>query len=180
MKINVLDNSQVLKYSVHYKPVTGNNLRSMHFKFRHTSHSFRRASQRGMDAGQIAVTLEYGELYSKQGLNYYVLGTDNIPDNLKKDSSKLQNSVVIVAGDSDQVITCYRSKNAMKHIKKKQKQLEPKSQEQMAKEMMQEEMMMMEQWDKMYNVQPAQAVAAQKYKLRRMRPHHVKHAAKAA
>lgn len=92
-------------------------------KFRHSRHSFIRAAQRGIDNDKISATLKFGDNFFKQGLIYYVLGENNIPESLSKESKKLQNTVVVVSGDSDEVITCYRSKNPFKHLKKKSKQL---------------------------------------------------------
>lgn len=91
--------------------------------FRHTKHSFLRAAQRGIDNEKITTALEFGDNFFKQGLIYYVLGENNMPDRYKKESKKLLNTVVVVSGDSNEVITCYRSKNPFKHLKKKSKKL---------------------------------------------------------
>lgn len=96
------------------------------FNFKHTSHSFLRASQRGINSNKITAALKYGENIYKQGLIYYVLGEHNIPESLSKDKNKLKNTVVVVAGDSNNVITCYRSSNPFKNIKLKPKRLAPR------------------------------------------------------
>ena len=92
-------------------------------EFRHTKHSSKRAAQRGINLKKVSHALEYGESFFKQGLIYYILGEKNLPDHLTKDKKELQNLVVIVAGDSNQVITCYRSKKPFKHVKLKSKRL---------------------------------------------------------
>jgi hypothetical protein len=78
----------------------------MEFKFEHTHHSIHRANQRGVNDLQISTALQYGEVIRKQGLIYYILGEYNIPASLIKEKSKLKNIIVIVAGDSNHVITC--------------------------------------------------------------------------
>lgn len=123
MKINVISSSPVLKYAVHYQRDGEENTRSTHLTLKHTRHSFKRASQRGLNAEKIAAALEYGETYFKQGLVFYVLGENNIPHHMQKESKTLKNTVVVVSGDNNQVITCYRSYNPFKHIRMKGKQL---------------------------------------------------------
>jgi len=89
------------------------------FKFTHTNHSFQRSSQRGINNDQMAKTILYGEPYYKQGLIYYVLGEKQIPKQYQKNKESLKNTIVIVDGQSDTVITCYRSKAPFKHIRRK-------------------------------------------------------------
>lgn len=93
------------------------------FRFTHTNHSFIRSAQRGIDDKKIAVAILYGEPYYKQGLIYYVLGVSKIPEQLQKQTANLRNTIVVVDGDSDTVLTCYRSKSPFKHIRKKSKTL---------------------------------------------------------
>jgi hypothetical protein len=94
---------------------------SLDFKFTHSNHSSKRAKQRGMYGEKLSMTLAYGEPIYKQGLLYYILGEKNFPDEWKKKKGKIRNMVVVVSGTSDRVVTCYRSKNPFKHIKKKSK-----------------------------------------------------------
>jgi hypothetical protein len=92
-------------------------------EFEQTNHCLKRSSQRGINISKIAITLQYGQTYFKQGLNYYILGEKDIPKFLKKEKSHLINTVVITAGDSNQVITCYRSNQPFKKIKIKSNEL---------------------------------------------------------
>ena len=92
-----------------------------YFKFTHTLHSFIRSSQRGISDFKLASAILYGEPFYKQGLIYYVLGENRIPNQLQIQKSKVKNTIVIVDGDSDTVLTCYRSKDPFKHIKRKSK-----------------------------------------------------------
>ena len=91
------------------------------YTFVQTKHCIARSCQRAITPNKLKLVLTYGEPYYKQGLIYYVLGATSIPEEYKKDASKLMNTVAIVDGSSDTIITCYRSKNAHKHIKIKQK-----------------------------------------------------------
>ncbi len=123
MKIEILYNGPYLKYGIHFQEKNKSTELYVEQDFRHTFHSFKRASQRGIMGDKIAVALEYGEHFYKQGYTYHVLGEHNIPDELQKDRKKLQNTVVVTAIDSNLVITCYRSKNPFKHIRHKPKTL---------------------------------------------------------
>ena len=123
MKIQLVTNGPILRYGVKYKMEEKTETAYVEQVFRHTCHSFIKASQRGILGDKMITTLEYGETFFKQGYIFYVLGEHNIPDHLKKNSKKLQNTVVILAADSNRVITCYRSKNAFKNIKLKPKYL---------------------------------------------------------
>lgn len=90
--------------------------------FEHSYHSQKRASQRGIRNCIIEYAIQFGNEIFKQGLIFYAVAQKNIP--LTIDASireKLKNMVVIMAGDSNQIITCYKSNNAFKHIRKKYK-----------------------------------------------------------
>lgn len=95
--------------------------------FNHSKHSYRRATKRNISQKNIADVIEYGRAFFKQGMIFYALGEHQLPDSMiKKGHGKSQNMVVVVAGDSNTILTCYRSKNPFKHIKKKQKNLAKK------------------------------------------------------
>jgi len=111
------DHQLEINFQVIYRKTLG----TMDFHFKHTRHSFRRAAQRGINLNKITATLQYGENIYKQGLIYFILGENNIPDLLGKEKDKLKNTVVVVAGDSNEVITCYRSSDPFKKIKIKSK-----------------------------------------------------------
>jgi hypothetical protein len=123
MDIDMISNSFRLEYGVRYTMPNKALASYIQYNFRHTTHSFQRAAQRGLDNKKISAILEYGESYFKQGLTYYVLGEHNIPSHLKKELEKIKNSVVVVISDSGVVLTCYRTSNGHKHIKSKQKSL---------------------------------------------------------
>ena len=91
------------------------------FSFKHSIHSFERSSQRGMNSRKLVTALAYGMPYYKQGLIFYVLGENNIPQGLEKNKTKLKNTIVVVDGDSGMVITCYRCSKPHKHVKHKTK-----------------------------------------------------------
>jgi hypothetical protein len=92
--------------------------------FNHTTHSFKRANERNIKSDNISDVIEYGKAFFKQGLIYYVLGEYHFQNSyVKKLCDKSKNMVVVVDGNSNTILTCYRSKNPFKHIKKKQKRL---------------------------------------------------------
>lgn len=94
------------------------------FKMTLSKHSNERINQRCISREAIEIAMIYGEEFFKQGLIFHVVGETNVPElvdpQLKK---KCKNLVVVVAGDSGEIITSYRNKNPFRHIKKKSKRL---------------------------------------------------------
>lgn len=115
--------SKDLQLQINFRVKDVTSMKYIDFEFTHSRHSRRRSAQRGIGNTQLETALQYGENIYKQGLIYFILGENNIPDNLQKEKDKLKNTVVVVAGDSNQVITCYRSANPFKNIKLKSKRL---------------------------------------------------------
>ena len=93
------------------------------FEFKHSGHSLERASQRCLNNFRIRIALVYGDSIRKQGYEYCILGEDRIPDELLKYKDKLKNTVVVMDGDSETIVTCYRASQPYKHIRKKSKTL---------------------------------------------------------
>lgn len=92
--------------------------------FNHSVHSLKRASQRGLSVSKITTVLEFGECYFKQGLIYYVMGENNLPDNITAQERDLvKNTIVIISAKTNTVLTCYRSNNPFKNIRMKSKRL---------------------------------------------------------
>ena len=92
--------------------------------FMHSKHSLARSNQRNINAQNISDVIEYGTAFFKQGLVFYVLGDHHLSDSLiQKEHKKSKNIVVVVSGDSNTILTCYRTNNPFKHIKHKQKHL---------------------------------------------------------
>lgn len=106
-----------------FKVATDNSLSPIEFTFEHTQHSYLRARQRGFNHQKIVAALQFGENVYKQGLIYFILGEKNIPISLSKQKEQLKNTVVIVSGESNKIITCYRSANAFKNIRTKSEKL---------------------------------------------------------
>ena len=110
--------------SITLKVVDKKSQKEAELLFEHSNHSFQRASQRGLSTNKISMALEYGECFFKQGLIYYVLGERNLPEHLSKcERQQFKNIVVVVAGDTNLVVTCYRSNNPFKNIRLKSKSL---------------------------------------------------------
>jgi hypothetical protein len=95
------------------------------FQFTHSDHSMVRSAQRGIEGFRMQVAIRYGRTIRKQGLEYCILGKNDIPEHLSHMCAKLRDTVVIISGVSDCVITCYRGKDPFKRIKKKSKRLSP-------------------------------------------------------
>jgi hypothetical protein len=87
----------------------------------HTTHSRRRASQRGLADSDIMKAVTYGREYFKQGYIFVVVEKNNLPEELDPDTrKKLNNLVVVLAGNSNHIVTCYKCANASRYIRRKQ------------------------------------------------------------
>jgi hypothetical protein len=98
--------------------------KSEKLNFQFSKHSYQRSQERNISSDRITTAIEYGKEFFKQGLIFYVLGENNLPKGLSpKERKKYKNLVVVVAGDDNTIVTCYRSKNPFKHVKMKRKEL---------------------------------------------------------
>lgn len=97
------------------------NSRRGSYNVSHSRHSKQRSCQRGISDLLIAMAIHYGKLTKKQGLEYYTLGDRSIPPILARE--KVRNLVVIMSGDTNQIVTCYRTNDASRRIARKRKYL---------------------------------------------------------
>lgn len=94
------------------------------FNLKHTRHSMRRAAQRGITDQILDMAIGYAMMFFKQGFIFYVVTGKSLPDHMNGSlRSKLENLVIVTSGDSNQIITCYKSNNALKHIRRKRSDL---------------------------------------------------------
>ncbi len=92
------------------------------YEISHSSHSYLRAKNRGFSTKDIWLAIDYGEVKQKQGLTYYVVLEKNLPETMDgRTKDRINNLVVIVNGS--QILTCYKSKFATRHINKKRQWL---------------------------------------------------------
>lgn len=92
--------------------------------FKHTIHSEKRSSQRGISNTDIELVMSCGEVIQKQGLCYIIAKKDNFPAAVSHEKvEKLKKLVLIADGDSNCLITCYRNKKSFRYIRKKRKEL---------------------------------------------------------
>jgi len=119
MKNNLQQTENQFNINIQIQDVQLNRTEIVQLK--HTKHSFARSDQRGISNEKISVVIEYGTCIHKQGLVFYILGHNNIPAIHRKEVSKLKNIVVVSSGESNDVITCYKSNNPFKHVKIKSK-----------------------------------------------------------
>jgi len=90
----------------------------------HSVHSRKRADQRSIDDRTIMQVLTFGTVYYRQGMTFYtVLEKNHTPNLSHHEWEKMKNLVVVLGSDNIEIVTCYYSKNAIKHLKKKQKKL---------------------------------------------------------
>jgi len=89
---------------------------------KHSNHSKSRAKQRGLTMETIKLAMLYSIAFFKQGMLFYVVKNSDLPKSfIGKQRNELKNIVVVVSGNSGEIITCYKDKNAMHNIKKKGK-----------------------------------------------------------
>lgn len=94
------------------------------FSIHHSLHSFARANFRGINSLEIMHALEYGEITNKQGLFFYLVKMKNIPQSVdRRIAERINNLVVVTNSIGDTIITCYKSKDASKYLRKKSKML---------------------------------------------------------
>jgi hypothetical protein len=87
-------------------------------------HSQIRARQRGITNDLLNLAMDYSEAVFKQGLIFFAVIGKLLPDNMDHNiSEKLNNMVVVVSPESNEIITCYRSKHAVHQIRRKLKRL---------------------------------------------------------
>jgi len=90
------------------------------FPISHSRHSRQRAIQRKITDDHIQEVLNYSEGIFKQGMIFHYVKTKLLPDNFDPSlRRKIERLVIIIAGDSDTIVTCYETDNPQKWIKKK-------------------------------------------------------------
>lgn len=104
---STLHNREVCKFGIHL-----------------TEHSLQRSKHRGISPDDISLAITYGDEMHKQGMTFYHMKRKNIPSYIEKETAlKIQDIVVVMDRSASTVITCYKSKNASQHLKRKQKYL---------------------------------------------------------
>ncbi|MFC1528131.1 DUF4258 domain-containing protein [Candidatus Neomarinimicrobiota bacterium] len=96
-------------------------------EIKHSNHSVKRASQRGITDKQVELCIMFGEEYNKTGVIFYFM-SKNCLKKLKKAigvyAQELDGLVVLGEMDSQNkfnLITVYKNKNALSIIKHKEK-----------------------------------------------------------
>jgi hypothetical protein len=93
------------------------------YSLQHTNHSLIRSEERGINNMMITLVIEYGKLFQKQGLEFYVMGEKKLPNGIDHNlQGKVKNTVVVI-GENGQIVTCYKGRAVLKHIQRKQKYL---------------------------------------------------------
>ena len=91
--------------------------------FRLLPHATKRAAKRGISIEMIKTALNQGEVVFRQGLRYFICLEKNLRGLLPPQLlGKFKNTVVIL-NSKDEVVTCYKSENAVSQIRRKSKYL---------------------------------------------------------
>lgn len=88
-----------------------------------TKHCQERLFQRGISYKHMLMAMEFGEAHFKQGFIYYTVVSKYIPKSVSPKDTRLINNLVVVVSATGEIVTCYRSKNGIKHVKRKRKDL---------------------------------------------------------
>lgn len=86
-------------------------------------HSTVRADQRGISRSSIEILANEGQVIYKQGLRFFFMTEKDLKFFDCDLAAQLKNLVVVLAGDSNYVITSYKNPKAIKSIKRKSKRL---------------------------------------------------------
>lgn len=86
-----------------------------------TLHGRQRMHQRGLSAQDLAFVRAHGRVEYRTGVKFIFLGRRDIPAPLRKSHGHLEGVTLIVGADAEQVITCYRNREAIAEIKRKGK-----------------------------------------------------------
>ncbi|MEY2905177.1 MAG: hypothetical protein RJA52_1193 [Bacteroidota bacterium] len=89
--------------------------------FRVTHHATVRFSQRNISEEDLELFMEYAHYDQKQGLEYLYVSNNCLPDKMKESKKKRVKNLVLVLAEGNSIVTGYRSKNPVKHLKKKSK-----------------------------------------------------------
>jgi MoxR-like ATPase len=88
------------------------------------SHALKRADQRGISSEAISLAIEYGELIYKQGLKFYICLKKSLRGIVPPAMIDKVGNTVVVVNQLNEMVTCYKSDNAIAHIRKKDKTLD--------------------------------------------------------
>ncbi len=85
-------------------------------------HSEIRSQQRGLSIHDLNDVLDYGEIFHRQGMLFYIAGKRFLPENFPHErAEKINNMVVVVSGETGEIVTSYKNRNAFRRIQKKSK-----------------------------------------------------------
>jgi len=88
-----------------------------------STHSSKRAAQRGISAEMIQAAVNYGKLYFRQGLRYFICLEKHLSGIIPASLIEQYRNTVVIINSKNQVVTCYKNKKAINYIKKKNKWL---------------------------------------------------------
>ena len=103
-----------------------NNMQSNNMvneKFHHSSHSLKRASRRGIRNAHLDIVIRFGRVEHRQGMKFYFMTDKEMRFCSPVMCDRVKNLVVVTSLDDDTLITCFKERNAIGHIKRKSKKL---------------------------------------------------------
>jgi hypothetical protein len=92
------------------------------YRITHTLHSYSRAANRGFTAADILRVLDFGVRIYKQGYIFHYIIRKYVPSSVdSKVLERISNMVVVTDSNEEVIITCYKSRDAARHIRRKSK-----------------------------------------------------------
>lgn len=95
----------------------------VHLEWKLSKHGKERSVERNISYEQMMMVMEYGEAIFKQGRIFYVATSKCLPKSMEAHLQQKLENIVVVVSKTGSVITCYKAKNGIKHIKHKSKRL---------------------------------------------------------
>jgi len=89
----------------------------------HSRHSHKRAAQRGIQNSWVSTVVNEGQVIFKQGIRFFFMTGKELRYHTPSMQKHLKSLVIVMADDSNTIITCYKNKDAISNIKRKRKRL---------------------------------------------------------
>lgn len=86
-------------------------------------HSTLRAAQRGITEEMIKMTVNFGKVFYRQGLRYFICLEKNLKGIIHPSKIEQYRNTVVILNESNQIVTCYKNEKAISRIRRKKKWL---------------------------------------------------------
>lgn len=102
---------------------TESESKELSIDIKYSNHAIKRCAQRAICNDMIETAILYGKEFFKQGLVFYGLCMNHLPEDVAKQDRKKLANLIVVADSFNVIITAYRNDNPVKYLKKKGQKL---------------------------------------------------------